>query len=395
MNRTVAGVVTAVGIGSMCMVQAAFGQAAAPAATAPAGWWDKVTVKGDIRYRYETIADDSKTKKDGSTYTRARDRIRARVGVEGKVNDNVKAGVEFSTGQSDPVSGNQTIGDGFIKKDFKLNLAYFDYNFFGDNPNELHAIAGKMKNPFIMLQDDLVWDGDATPEGLAMKGQYTYDMATLMGNAGYMWLQERSDNTDSMLTAGQLALRLTFMPEIVLTLGGSLYGFNSLEGFDCTDWEGKNSAYGNSSKAGTVSGTTTNKAYKMDYVPTVYFAQVDLWTWGYPVTLSVQSMSNKDADDLDSGKAYGISFGKAKNPETFELGYSYAELEKDATVGYLTDSDRWGGGTDGKGSKIYGKYQIAKNFQLGATYFADDRVISDSAKTKDYDRFQLDLVASF
>ena len=61
----------------------------------------------------------------------------------------------------------------------------------------------------------------------------------------------------------------------------------------------------------------------------------------------------------------------------------------------LTDSDRWGGGTDGKGHKIYGKYQIMKNLQAGVSYFKDKKKISDAAKTTDYDRMQIDLVASF
>jgi hypothetical protein len=61
----------------------------------------------------------------------------------------------------------------------------------------------------------------------------------------------------------------------------------------------------------------------------------------------------------------------------------------------FTDSDRWGGGTDGKGHKFYGKYQIMKNLQGGVTYFLDDKKISDPSKTTDYDRLQVDLVASF
>ena len=61
----------------------------------------------------------------------------------------------------------------------------------------------------------------------------------------------------------------------------------------------------------------------------------------------------------------------------------------------FTDSDRWGGGTDGRGHKVYGKYQIMKNLQAGVAYFVDEKTISAPAKTKDYDRLQVDLVASF
>ena len=117
---------------------------------------------------------------------------------------------------------------------------------------------------------------------------------------------------------------------------------------------------------------------------------------GLPVSIYGQTVKNNDAStDFDSGYLYGISFGKAKNPKTFEVGYRFAELEKDAVLGCLTDSDRWGGGTDGKGHKVYGKYQIAKNFQVGLTYFMDEKKISDASKTTDYNRMQADLIYSF
>ena len=73
----------------------------------------------------------------------------------------------------------------------------------------------------------------------------------------------------------------------------------------------------------------------------------------------------------------------------------YTKLEKDATLGMFTDSDRWGGGTDGKGSKFYGKYQIMKNLQACVTFFLDQKKISAADGGTDYNRLQLDVQASF
>ncbi len=389
-----AGVLMAASVAGMSLAQGTASPGTAAVAL-PKTWADSITFKGDLRYRYEAINDDSKLDADKDTYTRQRDRIRARLGAEAKCNDNLKGVIEFSTGQSDPVSGNQSLGDGFGKKDFKLNLAYFDYNFFGDNPNELHALAGKMKNPFITFADDLVWDGDLTPEGAAVKGQYGGGFATFLANGGYMWAQERSSQDDLMLYAGQAAVKLQFIPEIGLTLGSSYYGFQNMKGYDVTDWEAKNNGYGNSTVSGTVSGSTTNKAWASDFAPVVYFASLDLWVAGKPLSLFAQELNNAEAGKLDQGHLYGVTLGKAKNPKSWEVGYSYAELEKDATVGLFTDSDRWGGGTDGKGHKVYGKYQIMKNLQAGVSYFVDEKPISSSSSTKDYDRMQVDLVAAF
>ncbi len=393
-KRAVVGVLMAASLGEMGMAQTSAQPSAAPAPLTKT-WADSITFKGDLRYRYESINDDSKLDASKDTYTRQRERIRARLGAEAKCNDNLKAVIEFSTGQSDPVSGNQTLGDGFGKKDFKLNLAYFDYNFLGDSANEVHGLAGKMKNPFITFADDLVWDPDLTPEGLAVKSQWSSGIVTLLGNGGYMWVQERSDTDDLMLYAGQGAVKFQFAPEFALTVGASYYGYQNIKGYDVYDWESKNNSYGNSTINGTVSGSTTNKAWASDFTPVVYFAQADSWIVGLPVSLFVQALDNGDASKLNQGYLYGASLGKAKNPKTWEVGYSYAEVEKDATVGMFTDSDRWGGGTDGKGHKVYGKYQIMKNLQVGVTYFQDDKKISDSASTTDYNRLQVDLAASF
>lgn len=374
-------------------------QAAQPAAPAQKSWTDKVTVKGDIRYRYETIDDDSKVNSDKDTYTRQRDRIRARLDVEAKPSDTVKLGIGFSTGQNDPVSGNQTIGDVWQKKDMKLNLAYFDWTLLANDPTSINLVGGKQKNPFQPMGScqDLVWDNDATPEGLVLKGQTGNDTITIGSNLGYMWIQERSaDKDDSMLYVGQGYIKIQPMPEISLTLGGTYYSYSKIQGMDVLDWEGKNSGYGNTTKTGSIVGSTTNKAWASEYKPIELFAGVDVFVMEFPISVFAQTVKNNDASTaFDSGMQYGISFGKAKNPRTFEVGYVYQKLEKDAVLGALTDSDRWGGGTDGKGSKVYGKYAVSKNLTVGLTYFVDDKGIADASKTADYKRMQADLVYAF
>lgn len=394
MKKVMAGIVLMVGLGGTCLA-AESNAPAAPPAPAPKTWADSITLKGDFRYRYETINDDAKKNASKETYTRQRDRIRARLAAEARVNDKLKAVVGLSTGGNDPISGNQTLGDGGQKKDMKLDLAYLDYSFLGDaTATEAHAYAGKMKNPFITMNDDLMWDGDLSPEGIAFKGQTGNDMVTVYGNAGYIWIQERDSKDAAQLSAGQGALKFQFKPEVALMVGASYYGFQNMKGYDVIDWEGKNNSYGNSTTKGTIAGGTTNKAWATEFTPVVYFASLDMWVAGVPVSIFAQELSNTDADKLDQGHMYGVSVGKAKRIGTFEMGYSYTELQKDATVGMWTDSDRWGGGTDGKGHKVYAKYQVMKNLQLGATYFKDDKGIA-SGKSTNYDRMQLDLVAAF
>ncbi|MDD5676446.1 MAG: putative porin [Kiritimatiellae bacterium] len=404
MKRSMAGLLAGIIISGTAWAQTNMASAQGPLSTsaaattpavviAPKTWVDYITLKGDVRLRYETINDDSKVNSQGENYTRDRARIRARLGAEGKVND-LKAGIRLSTGGADPISGNQTLGDGFQKKDIRLDLAYIDYSFLGDSPQEVRVIGGKMEQPLITMPDDLVWDPDLTPEGLAAKARFGNDFVTLLLNGEGLYVQERNAQKNATGLAGQAAVKFQFIPEIGLTVGGAYLAYQNFQGYDVIDWENKNNSYGNSTIPGTVSGSTTNRAWACEFTPIMGFAQLDLWL-GLPLSFYGQVLSNPKADANKNGYMGGLSLGKAKNPKTFEFGYSYTKLEKDATLGMFTDSDRWGGGTDGEGSKFYGKYQIMKNLQACATFFLDKKNISAANGGTDYNRLQLDLQAAF
>jgi hypothetical protein len=384
-KTAIAGILVAAGMGGMSRAQTN-----APQKT----WTDAITLKGDIRYRYESITDDAK-----GDYTRQRDRIRARAGLEAKASDTLKGGFGLSTGGSDPVSGNSTLGDGFSKDEIRLDLAYFDWLVFSQGSTSASLVGGKFKNCFATVTDrtvmDLVWDPDLNPEGLTLQAQIGQGNVRGKVNAGYLWVQERSaESDDTMIYVGQGAVTMQFVPELYLTVGASYYDYTHMEGNAVFDWEKANNTYGNSAD-NKVSGSTTNKVYNNDYNLLEGFAELGAFIGTFPVTLYGQTVQNTEADANDKGYLGGITFGKAKNPKTFEVGYRYAELEKDAVVGAFTDSDRWGGGTDGHGHRVHGRYQINKSLYAGLTYFKDEKKISDPSKTTDYERLQADLVFAF
>ncbi|MDZ4243371.1 MAG: putative porin, partial [Candidatus Omnitrophota bacterium] len=122
-------------------------------------WVHNTKLKGDFRarYQYERKAND--------TDSRDRGRYRYRLGLESKVNDQVKVGAGLASGAEDPRSTNQTFQDTFERGDVRLNYAYGEYS---PSP-EISIIGGVFeKKKYLWTPDDMLWDSDINPTGGAV-----------------------------------------------------------------------------------------------------------------------------------------------------------------------------------------------------------------------------------
>lgn len=339
-------------------------------------WADKLTLKGDLRARFESIDEEGKE-------TRDRARLRARLGAYATVSDEVDAAIALASGDSDPVSTNQTLDEGFSSKDVKLDLAYIDLH-----PEVLPGsiVLGKMIKPFINV-NDLIWDGDLNPEGASAKFVFGEGIK-IHAQAGAFWVEERSSDDETMLYSAQAAAELK-TDAAKITAGASYYLYDSMAGFapiyDETD------SFGNTVIESVDADGNVTYTYAYDYELFELFAKIG-FDAGLPVELTGNYVVNQDADENDTGYMFGIKLGKLKDPGSFDIGYSFRELEADAVVGAFSDSDFIGGGTDGSGHKLSLGYQIAKNLTGNATYFMSEKGIDSGV---DYDRLQLDLVVKF
>jgi len=120
------------------------------------------------------------------------------------------------------------------------------------------------------------------------------------------------------------------------------------------------------------------------------FADLSFELFGQPAQVFGNYVQNQAVDEYDMAYALGVKFGKAKNKGQWEFGYVYQDLEADALLGLLTDSDFGGGGTDSKGHILKGSYAIVKNFNAKFTYFIND-INLKSGNPIDFNRLQLDL----
>jgi hypothetical protein len=350
-------------------------------------WAGKVKVRGDLRYRHEYIGTErivDESVEDAED--RNRQRIRARLGVDAKVTDNVKATLQFATGGEDPRSSNQTLGGTSSRKSIGLDLAYADWGFTqGGN-----VLLGKQPNPVFRPGQSLFFDGDVNPEGAAVK----LERGMLFGTAYGWWLTEQFNSDPAGENADATILGLQAGLKFPLLGGETVLAANY---YDCGACRTNSPLYANNSNGNTTYrvGTSTTNLLTYDYDILEFAAQVGTALGALPLTLWANYAQNM-ADDVEHDTAFGagVVLGKASNPGTWELGALYQSIEKDALFAQWIDSDFGDGKTDADGWVLKAGYAPVKNFTVNATYFVNT-LNKDVGTELDYDRLQLDVNYKF
>lgn len=359
----------------------------AAGAVSAEGWQDRISLDGDFRHRFEGIDDASKDT------GRFRQRIRARLGLDAMVNDEWSAHLRLITGSSDPVSGNQTIGDGFSTKGFHLDRGYFKYS-----PScipGLSVMGGKFGNPFILMdKTELIWDGDLSFEGASFK--YMSGVSERVDfhlRGGGFCVRERKTDDETRLFAGQTGLTVEAAEDVKVTFGGGFYSYDEVRGregfYEAGEFSGNSTSHffevpGDSS--------TMYTGYANDFGLFELFGELSFKIEKVSCKIFGNFVQNGDADENNQGWLAGTTIKKGKGAGSVKLHANYRRLEKDAVIGLFTDSDTFGGGTDGKGLQLGLGVGVADNASLGFTYYLDRKDLEEEI---DYNRYQLDVKVSF
>ena len=158
-------------------------------------WIDRIDFKGDFRLRFDREAEDNQT-------DRERSRFRARFGFTAAVTDDIDFVLQLASGGDNPVSTNQSLDDGFSRKDIGVDLAYVDWTI----NDQFGLLAGKIKNPLFRAGSvPLVWDGDLNPEGAAL----VFSSGGLFATAAGFAACERRKAMVNAPTAPRMANRAT------------------------------------------------------------------------------------------------------------------------------------------------------------------------------------------
>lgn len=374
-------------------------------------WVGRWQWKGDFRYRNETI-DHQYTVRN-----RNRDRIRVRAGFFARVNDTMRVEIQATTTENDDGrSSNQTLTDVNSRKALDLDTAYLEWS-----PNANWKLtAGKMRYPWVRTSS-YFHDGDINPEGAALNWQHA--PTGLFASAFVNRLAERSSAADSNLFGAQVGWRENFGDGGRYLLAAGYFDHGGVQGYSVIQSGAAGGFFGNS--------TTTNRAVCRSPVPTgaaclandfnivELLGELQFKVGGRPLLLFVDLARNGKADfsfassnptlnipsGLNTAASAGFTYGRASAPGSWEVGYAYQKVEKDALFGEWVDSDFGAGSTDSDGSAVRFAYQIARNWRFNLTYLLDQTnndvatavtfPVSRNVFDRNYNRLQLDLNLSF
>lgn len=352
-----------------------------------ADWATKIKARGDLRYRHESIMTE-RVVGSGATATvedaadRNRHRIRARLGVDARITDNVGVTTLLATGGDDPRSSNQTLGTSGTRKAIGVDMAYVDWKF----AQGANLVLGKQPWPFWRPGQSFFFDSDYNAEGGAVK----YEQGMLFSTAYGWWLTEQYnadpnlENSDANVFGLQAGFKFPLF-------GGETRV--AAHYFDCGACQDNSPLYNNSANGNTTFriGTGTTNYLTYDYEILELAAQVGGTLFDQPFAFWANYAQNL-ASRVEYDEAYGVGvlLGKASNPHTWEAGLFYQSIDQDALFGQFIDSDFADGKTDSEGWVLKAGYAPVRNITFNATYFMNT-LDKDVGTELDYDRLQLDL----
>ncbi|MFA5271503.1 MAG: putative porin [Candidatus Omnitrophota bacterium] len=331
-------------------------------------WVQNTKLKGDFRLRYQydhaKFLANSTTNKDGD---QNRARIRARLGLESKVNDKLLVGVGIATGKSDDSgdaarSTNITLGGdgGFGKDSIALDYAFLQYS-----PTLWSTfVGGKFKNP-LWEPGDLIWDTDINPEGGVVKlsSIKLLSNAEIFMNAGVLLVENKKNwSADPTLFVVQPGIVYNFNDKVQLKGAFSFYDFTGTKGKVLSGSSGTNSGastgllydYRNIIPAAEIGIKEPLKFLKLDIPYLGLFGEY------------VQNVAIDSTGKNNTGFMAGFKFGAEKIEKwaDWQFRYNYAMLGRDAILDILPDSDRYGGKTGMRSHELGFDWGLGKNAWL-------------------------------
>ncbi len=328
------------------------------------GWVQNIKLKGDLRLRYQYHHEKAANDYAKDTHI---GRIRTRLGLEGKVNDKLMAGVGIATSSSgDPRSTNITFGKEDSGASSKMGVR-LDYAYAKYMPKPwLSFVGGKMLLADTLWEPtDLIWDTDITPEGAVVRFDKTLGKARLFMNTS-AFIEDDDDSSTTNPTMGyftQPGFSYNLTDKLDLKSAVTFYYFNT-----------KNNPFPTSSWYKSSSNTKSGANWKYNFrllSPALEFGIKEPFK---VIGLNIEKLkffsefvNNFAAEKKNTGFSAGFQFGNDKIEKwgDWQFKYIYAMLGQDSVPDIFPDSDRYSGKTGIRSHEGIITYGLGKNTSLG------------------------------
>ncbi len=302
----------------------------------------KTSFFGDIRVRHEANEEEDSAGKDNYDHLR----LRARLGVKAQFNEKLNSEFRLATGDGG-TSTNQTFS-GTRNYDFKLDRAFLKYAL-----NEKSFIrVGRTDNPLVLVgENNMLFDSDLNLDGASVSYAHQSDLVSYQLILAHTILREYSNSAgtvDSKLNSAEIAIRYdgqvqSMMFTIAEHMFQNIKGTTAIVGFS-----------GNSN---------TGALYDYNYDVTAIGLE-----YGYkasiPFSLFVEAANNNKASENDAALIYGFRLNKVRKQGDWSMSVDSREVDSDATLASLADSDSMLGGTNGRSINTtiaYGLTEVDRN----------------------------------
>lgn len=355
-------------------------------------WAERITMKGDLRYRNEILWINN-TNAINSTQ-RYRQRVRARLAIKGKVNDDVDANLRFVTGNGaggDPVSTNQTINLSFGTKNLSLDIASIHYHPY----SWVDVKAGLFKNPF--MGSEMLWDTDLIFGGSVVQLRHDLEMENLpptevFATFGVFPLDDLAfTKSDPFLLGAQGGFKTKLTDNVNWNFAAAFFPYLNV----------KDQNLANNNTGNSMNGANLTQDYDIVDLYTdvtikdpLQFVNIDCEHVPALVGFADVAMNASGNDETFAVLGGGlIGHKKVKKWPNWSLAYNYRYIEGDAQFDGFPDAD-FHNGTNAQGHNIICKLGTLKNTVFAAEWYHTRAL--EFLGDNDYDnRLQLDVAVKF
>ncbi|MFM7434249.1 MAG: putative porin, partial [Gammaproteobacteria bacterium] len=312
----------------------------------------------------------------------------------------------------------QSFSDANSRKPLDVDTAYVEWA----PTDQWKFTAGKMRYPWVRTSS-YFFDNDINPEGVAANWQQAAN--GFFGSVFLAQFAERATAADSGMVGAQMGWRWLRSDGSRVLIAGAYYDHTAVRGYNPFQSASASSAglgsYGNSTTTNAAicrrAVTTGGSCLANDYNVIELLGEYQFNIGEQPLLLYANVAKNTATDysimttssattiprGLDTAYAIGFNYGRANAtiPGSWEFGYLYQLIEKDALFAQWIDSDFAAGNTDGGGSALRAAWQFSRNGRFNVTYMLNEtnRDVATAVTLpttrnvfdRDYQRLQVDF----